>query len=277
MRGSKGRSSGSSRPGLSSRPRRGDSDCSDCPVHGKRLTAAGTAPDSERGSSPDSLLRLFRPRRSATLTRRNKVKHFFLSDNPFDDRFSSARRNAGTRERSPEQQGTRSPGMPGLRRAEPLHHYHATPSPLIYSIVPFCRPYYRIRSLPSPSRSAGANPYPCPTPQQASADNSRPDLPAPYGRLRRRKPPEPRRNERRTGRKRESTDQTKAASPGEACRFRQGRTRPVHIFTYRTRAARSGRTRHSGYPAAECPRYRPRGSRAYNRRCGTTRSAYRFC
>ena len=167
--------------------------------------------------------------------------------------------------------------MPGLRRAKPLHHYHATPSPLIYSIVPFCRPYYRIRSLPSPSRSAGANPYPCPTPQQASADNSRPDLPAPYGRLRRRKPPEPRRNERRTGRKRESTDQTKAASPGEACRFRQGRTRPVHIFTYRTRAARSGRTRHSGYPAAECPRYRPRGSRAYSRRCGTTRSAYRFC
>ena len=252
-------------------PPEGDSDCSDRPTHGKGLIAAGTAPDSEHGSSPDS------PRRNATLTRRDKVKHFFLSDNLFDDRFSSARRNAGTRERSPEQQGTRSPGMPGLRRAEPLHHYHATPSPLIYSIVPFCRPYYRIRSLPSPSRSAGANPYPCPTPQQASADNSRPDLPAPYGRLRRRKPPEPRRNERRTGRKRESTDQTKAASPGEACRFRQGRTRPVHIFTYRTRAARSGRTRHSGYPAAECPRYRPRGSRAYSRRCGTTRSAYRFC
>ena len=253
-------------------PPEGDSDCSDRPTHGKRLTAAGTAPDSEHGSSPDSLLRLLRRGETPPLPDETKLNTFFYRTTFSTTDFhppgeTPARGNALTR----------SPGMPGLRRAEPLHHYHATPSPLIYSIVPFCRPYYRIRSLPSPSRSAGANPYPCPTPQQASADNSHPDLPAPYGRLRRRKPPEPRRNERRTGRKRESTDQTKAASPGEACRFRQGRTRPVHIFTYRTRAARSGRTRHSGYPAAECPRYRPRGSRAYSRRCGTTRSAYRFC
>ena len=121
-------------------------------------------------------------------------------------------------------------------------------------------------------------PIPCPTPQQASADNSRPGL------LRLR-------TEDFAGENRRSQDETndapaenenrpiktQAASPGEACRFRQGRTRPVHIFTYRTRAARSGRTRHSGYPATECPRYRPRGSRAYSRRCGTTRSAYRFC
>ena len=112
MRGSKGMSSGSSRPGLSSRPRRGDSDCSDCPVHGKRLTAAGTAPDSERGSSPDSLLRLFRPRRSATLTRRNKVKHFFLSDNPFDDRFSSARQNIRYEGTYPERKGERDQTCP---------------------------------------------------------------------------------------------------------------------------------------------------------------------
>lgn len=185
MRGSKGRSSGSSRPGLCFPPPEGDSDCSDRPTHGKRLTAAGTAPDSEHGLFTGFPIEASSPRRNATLTRRDKVKHFFLSDNLFDDRFSSARRNAGTRERSPGAARARGrPGMPGLRRAEPLHHYHATPSPLIYSIVPFCRPYYRIRSLPSPSRSAGANPYPCPTPQQASADNSRPDLPAPYGRLR---------------------------------------------------------------------------------------------
>ena len=208
-------------------PPEGDSDCSDRPTHGKRLTAAGTAPDSEHGSSPDSLLRLLRRGETPPLPDETKLNTFF-----YRTTFSTT----------------------------DFHPPGETPA--------------RGNALPSSKARATGHAR---TPQQASADNSRPDLPAPYGRLRRRKPPEPRRNERRTGRKRESTDQTKAASPGEACRFRQGRTRPVHIFTYRTRAARSGRTRHSGYPAAECPRYRPRGSRAYSRRCGTTRSAYRFC
>lgn len=196
MRGSKGRSSGSSRPGLSSRPRRGDSDCSDCPVHGKRLTAAGTAPDSERGSSPDSLLRLFRPRRSATLTRRNKVKHFFLSDNPFDDRFSSARQNIRYEGTYHERKGERDQTCPDCD--EPDRPIITTPLRrpyLLYRTVLSSLPFSRPRSLPSPPRSAGANP--CPTSQQASTGNSRSDLPAPYGRLRRRKPPEPRRNERR--------------------------------------------------------------------------------
>lgn len=194
-------------------PPEGDSDCSDRPTHGKRLTAAGTAPDSEHGSSPDSLLRLLRRGETPPLPDETKLNTFFYRTTFSTTDFHPPGETPARGNALPSSKGTRSPGMPGLRRAEPPHHYHVTPSPLIYSIVPFCRPYYRIRSLPNPSRSAGATPYPCPTPQQASADNSRPDLPAPYGRLRRRKPPEPRRNERRTGRKRESTDQTESGKP----------------------------------------------------------------
>ena len=58
-------------------PPEGDSDCSDRPTHGKRLTAAGTAPDSEHGSSPDSLLRLLRRGETPPLPDETKLNTFF--------------------------------------------------------------------------------------------------------------------------------------------------------------------------------------------------------
>lgn len=177
-------------------PPEGDSDCSDRPTHGKRLTAAGTAPDSEHGSSPDSLLRLLRRGETPPLPDETKLNTFFYRTTLSTTDFHPPGKTSGTRARTPSEKAS---ATKHARTATSLTALslprHSIAAYLLYRIVLPSLPPAGVRSLPSPPRSARANP--CPTSQQASTGNSRSDLPAPYGRLRRRKPPEPRRNERR--------------------------------------------------------------------------------
>lgn len=121
-------------------PPEGDSDCSDRPTHGKRLTAAGTAPDSEHGSSPDSLLRLLRRGETPPLPDETKLNTFFYRTTFSTTDFHPPGENAGTRERFPEPSKARAVRACPDCDKPPPHHYHATPSPLIYSIVPFVVP-----------------------------------------------------------------------------------------------------------------------------------------
>lgn len=258
-------------------PPEGDSDCSDRPTHGKRLTAAGTAPDSEHGSSPDSLLRLLRRGETPPLPDETKLNTFFYRTTFSTTDFHPPGETPARGNALPSSKARAVRACPDCDEPNrsiitmPLHRRLFTLS--YRSVAPTTGSEVFRARLVLPER--------IPIPAQPRNKHRRTIAARTY-RLR---------TEDFAGENRRSQDETndapaenenrpikrKAASPGEACRFRQGRTRPVHIFTYRTRAARSGRTRHSGYPAAECPRYRPRGSRAYNRRCGTTRSAYRFC
>ena len=166
--------------------------------------------------------------------------------------------------------------MPGLRRAGPPYHYHATLSPPIYSIVSFYRPYPQPGSEVFRARLAPPERIPAPP-----RNRHRRAIAARTYRLR---------TEDFAGENRRSQDETnddtgrrtgidrsnESGKPRRGLPLSSGGESPRTYLTYRIRAARSGRTRHSGCPAAECPRCRPRGSRAYSDRCGTPRSARRF-